>query len=622
MSRPQRHDDVAGALAEGFARHIERWALAQAAPVDAATLAAHAARALSLAIDDGHVCVDLSELAAESAEPAATLRDRLLQSGVVGTPSATGALPLIIDDDQRLYLHRHFDDERRLAARLLRAARAAPMPVSEAARARLLALFAADRGAHGVDWQQIAVALALQRRLLVISGGPGTGKTTTIARLLACIVEQQPDARIALAAPTGKAAARMAAALRERAAQLPAALRARLPTQAGTVHRLLGAHGSGARPGGVRHAADPPLPLDVLVVDEASMLDLSLAARLLDALPEHARLILLGDKDQLAAVESGAVFAELGSDASLSAACIDTLAMCCALPAAAIVPPTPLQPPQPLPSPQPHPLRDSVVWLQRSFRFDAASGIARAAAQVRDGDRDALIEQLRAGDDALRWLAEPGDALPPAVLQCLRDGYAHYLHALRESHQDVAAITQAFESFRVLCALRDGARGVAAVNRLLDAEFRAALAPGSTSPWFAGRPVMVLRNDPLLGLFNGDVGITLPDAAGTPLVHFAGSDGFRAVPAARLPPHHSAFAMTVHKAQGSEFDQVLVLLPAQQARVLSRELLYTALTRARRRVWLAADPTVLSAAVATRTQRRSGLLARLRELAAPDAAGF
>lgn len=338
------------------------------------------------------------------------------------------------------------------------------------------------------------------------------------------------------------------------------------------------------------------------------MLDLALATRLFEAVPDTARLVLLGDKDQLAAVESGAVFAELSADPSLSAACIADLARLCALPPASIVPAAPLQL---------SPLRDSVVWLTRNFRFAADSDIARAALQVREGRASELLEGLRSGSDAsLRWLQDGAAAPDVRTLQCLRDGFAPYFDAVRDAGGDVAAVTRAFARFRVLCALREGPRGASAINRLLEDEARARLAPGSRSPWFTGRPVMVLRNDPVLRLFNGDTGITLPGSDGEPLVHFAdASGGLRALPALRLPVHDTAFATTVHKAQGSEFDEVLVLLPAQRSRVLTRELLYTALTRARRQVLLAAEADVLVATVATRTRRQSGLLARLQEAA-------
>ena len=589
------------ALAEGFSLQVERWARACAADAPLAKWLRLAAQALSLAIGEGHVCLPLAELAGDEWPDLPALRRALQASGVVGTPQSPGACPLILDGEDRLYLHRHFDYERRLARRLMRAAQAAPTVPAAAVAQRLRALFGSG---DAPDWQQLAAALALRQRLVVISGGPGTGKTTTVVQLLACLLEQDPQARIALAAPTGKAAARMSEALQQRAAHLPPPLRERLPAQASTVHRLLGAH-----PGGFAHHAGRPLAIDALVVDEASMLDLALATRLFEAVPDTARLILLGDKDQLAAVESGAVFAELSADPSLSAACIADLARLCALPPAAIVPAAPLQP---------SPLRDSVVWLTRNFRFAADSDIACAALQVREGRADALLEGLRrAADPSLRWLQDGAAAPDARTLQCLRDGFTPYFDAVRDAGGDVAAVTRAFARFRVLCALREGPRGASAINRLLEDEARARLAPGNGSPWFTGRPVMVLRNDPVLRLFNGDTGITLPGSNGEPLVHFAdASGGLRALPALRLPAHETAFATTVHKAQGSEFDEVLVLLPAQRSRVLTRELLYTALTRARRRVLLAADAEVLAATVATRTRRQSGLVARLREAAA------
>jgi exodeoxyribonuclease V alpha subunit len=496
---------------------------------------------------------------------------------------------------------------------------------------------AASAGPDGdeVDWQRLATALALRNRLTVVSGGPGTGKTSMVVQLIACMLAQDPDCRIALAAPTGKAAARMSEAVRRRAGHLPQALRARMPTTASTVHRLLG-----VRPGsgGFVHHAGHPLPLDLLVVDEASMLDLALATHLFEAVPDAARIVLLGDKDQLAAVESGAVFAELGTDPTLGAGCVADLAALTGIPASGIRPPRPVRSAAPLSNdadgmraPPGVPggsaasgaLGDCVVWLTRNYRFAADSGIGRLAALVNAGEAVATLAALRCTANAgVRWLDEGGARPSAAALAAMQDGYAPFAEAVARAPHDVAAATAAFERFRVLCATREGARGVAGLNMVLQSWFRtfvgglaAASDPGSG--WYLGRPVLVRRNDPVLRLFNGDVGLTLPDRDGLPMVHFAQADGsFRAVAPVRLPAHETAFAMTVHKAQGSEFDAVLVMLPERAGPVLTRELVYTALTRARERVTLCASPHVLASAIGRATRRRSGLPDRLRECAA------
>ena len=697
------------ALAEGFSRQVQRWAIASGAAAPAARAVAAAARAVSLATSGGHVCLNLAEwLTPGEEEPGSPCdnlpgtahgigqltrwRDLLLACGLVGTPQQPAGRPLILDDEHRLYLHRYFDFECRLARRLARCAGpigsagdgAAGVAASGGAAsaaagdgaagvaaggaagvpagvqrdpaalallaAMLAALFkptaAAPAGPPAADWQMLAAALALRGRLTVISGGPGTGKTTTVVKLLACLLAQQPQARIVLAAPTGKAAARLSEALRQRASHLGAALRERLPAESFTVHRLLGVRPEGrdqGPDGPFVHHAGHRLALDVLVVDEASMLDLALATRLLEAVPDSARIVLLGDKDQLAAVESGAVFAELSADPSLSAACRADLGALCGLPPAAILPATPAQPSA---------LVDSVVWFDRNFRFAADSGIGRLSADIVAGRSAAALAWLRAGaDDSVRWLDDAAPAPQPDTLAAIEQGYAPYREALRQGLADAdapARLSAAFEGFRVLCAVQGGPRGVAAINeivsrRVLDSLQRSgsdtshslqrsgsdtsqslqrsgSVASAGASPrdprsaWFAGRPVMVLRNDPGLKLFNGDIGITLPGADGTLQVFFSGTEGgFRAVAPLRLPPHQTAFAMTVHKSQGSEFAEALVLLPAQRSRVLSRELLYTAITRARDRVWLAGSAPVVAAAIASNTRRSSGLQARLRE---------
>ncbi|HYD76577.1 exodeoxyribonuclease V subunit alpha [Ramlibacter sp.] len=604
-------------LASAFGEHVQRWSLQAGASAEAAAAAARAAAVASLATSSGDACVPLAQVAGEGAD-AAGLRTLLLASGMVAQPPVSGVQPLVLDAGDRLYLHRYYDYEHRLARRLLQLAGRAPQPITAELRERLAMLFprAAAAATDDTDWQQVAAALALRNGLAIVSGGPGTGKTSTVARLLACLLEQQPDARIVLAAPTGKAAARMGEALRERAAGFPAHVRERLPAEAFTVHRLLGYHPGR---GSFRHDAANPLLLDVLVVDEASMLDLALATRLLEAVPAGARVILLGDKDQLAAVESGAVFSELCTDPSLGEACRSELEVACGLPPGAIQPPAPRADTGDTGDTG---LRDSVVWLQRSYRFDAGSGIGQLSAFINAGHADPAVAWLRAGADAGVAWHEPGSGAQAVTLA--RAGLQRYFDAVLAAPHDVDAASEAFASFRVLCAVREGPQGVETLNQSLTQQARAALAglpealrrSGGASPWFAGRPVMVLANDYALQLFNGDIGLALPDSQGDLQVWFPkAGGGWRAVAPVRLPAHETAFAMTVHKAQGSEFDAVLLVLPAAQSPVLTRELLYTGVTRARSRVDLFAGEDALRAAIGRGTERHTGLLARLRECA-------
>ncbi len=695
-------------LARAFARRLVVWARHKAALRAAASAddqvpdvtvlrdLHHAARALSHAIAAGHVCLPLAAVAmgrrpesvrgadaveAESdvedeglvegedggalridvraaapgpvtASSVAQLRATLRASGVVGGSACADAMPLILDEGDRLYLHRHFDLERRLARRLVAAARE-PLRVLDAAACAAFdtvhpASARADARTRG---QRLAVALALLRSLVVISGGPGTGKTTTVARLLACLRLCNPAERIAIAAPTGKAAARVEQSLREQGA-----IGADTPS-AQTIHRLLGAT---QVPGVFRHGIDNPLPIDTLVVDEASMLDLALATQLLEAVPPGARIILLGDREQLASVEAGAVFAELSASYTFSAACLHQLARLGIEPGD--VEPVAIDPqalerealeregvesrgiaPQAtlatgaqvtgvaavLPATVPTlqgPLVDAVVWLTENFRFDARSGPGLMATAIRAGRVDDLIGALRdpllVGADCL---VEAGASAASAVCARALDCYAPYLEALAAaaasgvSPEDaLECLFARFEGFRVLCALRAGPRGVDAINAQIAAAVRRKRFhpddPLEPSPWYAGRPVLVVRNDYTVGLFNGDTGITWPDMNGVLKVWFPVGEGrFRALSPARLPDHETAWALSVHKSQGSEFDRVLIVLPEEPHPLLSRELIYTAVTRARLGACLAGRETVIAEAARRPAWRASGLLARLRE---------
>lgn len=514
-------------------------------PVDAlqAFLLARAKDEISLlpdllaALQEGHVCLPIPP-------------DADLPQEIVGQP---GEFKPLIRDGDRLYLARHWQEETRVAASLLALAQQSFIP-APAAREALRRYFP-----EGETGQKKAVATALSGALTVIAGGPGTGKTTTVVRLLAVLAGTSPHPlKIRLAAPTGKAAQRMSESIRKQIPTLDLMAAAAIPQNAETLHRLLGYQ---PETGQVRHDAHHPLDLDVLVVDEASMIDLAMMARLLAALPKGARLILLGDPDQLAAVEAGSVFADL-------------CALCTG------------------------PVAARVARLSESHRFADDGGIGVLAGLCNAGEVDAVLNVLGEGGEALHWQAEVDAA---TLLAACKTGFAAYRDAVR-SHASPAAAFAAFQSFRVLCAQREGRTGLDELNRQIA---QSLFAP--RSEWYEGRPVMVSRNDYAQRLFNGDIGLFLNGQ-----VWFESNEsGMRSLVPALLPAHETAFAMTVHKSQGSEFAEILLALPDAMSAVLDRNLVYTAVTRARKRVQVWAATAVLEQALQRRAHRFSGLAARL-----------
>ncbi|WP_313476439.1 exodeoxyribonuclease V subunit alpha [Stutzerimonas kunmingensis] len=547
------------------------------------------------ALASGDVCLPLQRFAGKRPWPEvdlslpalATWRAQLEASPLIGT--SDDYAPLILVGD-RLYLARYQAYEEQLAEQLLTRAADAP-DVDEAQLSDSLArLFAFNQ--QSPDWQRLAAAQAVRRRLAVISGGPGTGKTTTVVRLLAALLEQPGGERLAigLAAPTGKAAARMAEAIRNAKADLPVsdAVKDTLPDEARTLHRLLGSRGDSPK---VRHDAANPLALDVLVVDEASMVDLALMAKLVAALPPKARLILLGDKDQLAAVEAGAVFAELCEGRGFDSQAATDLQR---ITGQAV----------PVETPRSR-LGDAVVLLTHSHRFAGDSGIGELARRINGGDAKGTVALLQDGRADLAWNATPTSA---ALIERLEQGYSTYLQAARQA--DPSAAFEAFNGFRALTAQREGAFGVTGINEALEARFKRRLGVPARERWYPGRAVMVRQNDYALGLFNGDIGLCLKTEQGL-RVFFEGDEGYRGFAPARLPSHDSAFAMTVHKSQGSEFTEVLLALPEQPSPLLTRSLFYTGITRAKHKVEIWALPARLAEAVNTRAERAAGLAERL-----------
>ncbi len=535
----------------------------------------------------GHSCLELGHFAQmDAGQEYAPVLARLGEASqpwqAVGGP---GEYLPIIHDQGRYFLHRFWQYEQTIASFLQQRVAQDTLGVdAEQVRAGLNHYFPGDTGE--IDWQKVAAALAVLRPLTIISGGPGTGKTSTVAKVLAIIFSLTASPpRVAIAAPTGKAAMRLQESLQAARERLGVA---DIPTEASTIHRLLGVIPGSST---FRHHRGNPLAAEVIIIDEVSMIDVGLMAKLFAAIPAQARLILLGDKDQLASVKPGAVFADLcgaGTVVAFSSAMALRLADVCGTEI-------------PLAEKSAGPLTDSLVELQRSYRYPATSLLGQVAPLINKGEGKAAMG-LMAGDGDVRLcpLAQVEDELSVLVLRW----YGAYLR-----EDDLPAIFTSLERFRILSATRQGRLGVARLNlfveRLLHTHGLLAQHEGQ----YHGRPIMVQRNDYALGLFNGDIGVVRQQEDGILMAVFPdGQGGFRSMPPARLPQHETVFAMTIHKSQGSEFDHLAMILPDSGTQdFLTRELFYTGLTRARHSVTIFSKPSTLLSSVDKQVERMSGL---------------
>ncbi|MGD8266633.1 MAG: exodeoxyribonuclease V subunit alpha [Desulfobacterales bacterium] len=573
-----------------------------------------AAALTSRAASEGHVCIDLSRLAQQPIAGIDTpdlpavcpsleaWLSRLQASPLVGRPGQWR--PLILDRRHFLYLQRYHVYEQAVAELILSRGQATAALPGKADLAEKLARYFPDTHPGDTDWQRIAAIIAVMRRLCVISGAPGTGKTTTAARIIGLLIEihhPQP-LRFALCAPTGKAAARLSETLSAAAETLPSGFEAptRLPMEASTIHRLLG---YGRK--GFRFHANHQLPVDVVVMDEASMVDLVLMAQLLEAIPPAARLIILGDRDQLSSVEAGAVMGDICQGVVPMMMDTELQEACRRLSPAAM----PAAPPPPS---APSALSDNVIILDRNYRFDAGQGIGALVRAVNASDPQAVCDLLHDPPPGIQWLRPPlGKAERRRLEAFIVEGYRPLFEA--------ATVDDALghlDRFMVLCALTGGPWGRARLNAWIESRLRQAGRITDPHPWYRGRPVMIRRNDYRSGLFNGDVGITWMDGDQRPSerrIWFRMPTGqVRAFTPAQLPEHQTALALTVHKSQGSEYRRVVLVLPAKDSPILTRELLYTGLSRARQGVLLVAGQEVIDLAVNRRIQRASGLQTALK----------
>jgi exodeoxyribonuclease V alpha subunit len=574
-----------------------------------------AAAIASRATRQGHVCLDLSRASSFAADEAGKAHaempaakewsDALRSSKLVGSPDDAGT-PLVLSGE-RLYLRRYFSYEKRLAESLKRRIEYIETDVDgPLLKAGLERLF--PRVSSAPDIQRLAALVAVARRFCIISGGPGTGKTTTVVKILALLQEQSLRARkkklhIMLVAPTGKAAARLSESILAARESLAcdAEIKKLIPDEATTIHRRLSPiAGSATR---FRHNAENPLACDVLLVDEASMVDLPLMTRLVEALPAHARLILLGDRNQLASVETGAILGDLCGSANepvFSAAFAKQLHELVGedVPTRSDAGTSPG-------------ISDCVVQLQKSWRYGEGSGIEALARAINSGDdavAAAILTSNEYDDVSLRGGAKEKSLGVELRMDALR-GYAPFLKA-----ESARSASDALGAYRVLCAHRTGPFGVEALNPLLERAFDEEGLLRPNGRWYSHRPVLVVENDYAVLLYNGDVGVVFPDEddARVSRVHFVTADKKeRRMAPSRLPRHETVFAMTVHKAQGSEFDEVAVVLPDTATKVLTRELVYTAVTRPRKRVAIFGSVDVFREAVKRPIERASGLHERL-----------
>ena len=555
--------------------------------------------------------------------------------------------PIVLDSGD-LYLQRYYQFETQVSDYLIQLSKSQGSQVTDATKASLDILFPASPSdvAPVFDWQKIATATAFSKKLAVITGGPGTGKTTTVTKLL-FLLSQESLMTIRLVAPTGKAAARLSESIKASKVRLKQELApyadqinldnlSRVPEEASTLHRLLGVIPNSHQ---FRHHKDNPLRLDLLVIDEASMVDLPMMHKVLSALPSHARLILLGDQDQLASVEAGAVLADICAGLKLnnphadskwqmrySAHYAQALSTLTGFDLNRFISESPK-------------IGDSLCMLMHSHRFKGDAGIGQLAAAVNNSDKARIMEVWQRGYEELTWIehqkTHSGNTGLDELLSLAVTHYRRYLELAKGASSTPTEIIDCYNEFRILCAMRAGEYGVDGINLGVTNALKQAKLISTELEFYQGRPVIIQSNDYNLGLFNGDIGLILLDSdqsqqglsdkneASPPhhtpprlMAHFIQADGsiLKVLPA-RLPSHDTCFAMTVHKSQGSEFSSVSLVLPLwpslAQKQLLTKELVYTAITRAKQHFTCLGSQTVFEHASLQATQRSSGLARRL-----------
>ena len=503
--------------------------------------------------------------------------------------------PLILDGN-RLYLHRHWQEEKTITE-VLQSSFGTTDYDPALIKERLNVLFDANTPEDNAYGQKLAAAMALTRKLTIITGGPGTGKTTTVTKILALLLEQQPDLRILLAAPTGKAAVRLTISINNQLKKLgkhiDAEILDKLPRDASTIHRLLG-----WRPHGFEHNKDNPLPCDCLLLDETSMVDQGLMASLLAALPENCRIILLGDRDQLSSVEAGSVLGDLtghGQKLSLSTKRATELnKLLDQLPTDIINDKTPA-------------IADHIAQLTHSYRFAKGGGIGKLATAINTEDTGTIDSLRNESNDELGWIAANGKQPGTVVIQWAVKHYQPIFNAT--SAKEALTI---FESTRLLTALRNGPWGSTQISERIELELQKTKSNKiKIKAPYQGLPIIITHNDRETGLFNGDTGIFWENEESELMAFFEIKEELVEFSVHQLPVWNPAWTLTVHRSQGSEYDNVLLVLPSEESQVVTRELIYTGVTRAKEHCTVVANLQQFSKAISKKVNRFSGLSERI-----------
>ena len=554
----------------------------------------------------GHVCLPLDEYAGEllfgdkrleialRAPDLNLWRSALLECPAVGKPGEYK--PLVLDDADRLYMHKLWHYERTLARDLVNRSQKHDNNINEQLlQDGLKRLF--FNSTQQPDWQQVAAAISVRNYLSIISGGPGTGKTSTVVRVLALIVEQYLDREkklhIALAAPTGKAAARLQDSIVNAKEGLDVSdeIREAIPEKALTLHQLLGARRYSSQ---FKYDAENPVPYDLVIVDEASMVDQALMSKLTEALLDDTRLILLGDKDQLASVEAGSVLGDIcdvekNQFSKNYANWLNSLSLDIS---------------EKFVAEKPNPLTDNITLLTKSYRFSSESGIGQLSGEVNKGNADQTITLLESANiEDIRFENIEDNAKLKSLLEGRIPAYFQQILDAENTRQAI----KKFNLFGILAAHRKGSWGIEHLNQLIEQILQAKALIPKYNQWYPGKPVIINTNDYTLQLYNGDTGLCLPDDNGDLKVFFESEGEVRGIVPGRLPSHNTGYALTVHKSQGSEFDEVMLVLPRTVSKVVNRELLYTAITRARSKITIAGKRKVLKKGIQRKIRRSSGL---------------